>query len=152
MDGSRRCHPRCQPSSSCPPPLLTVTTTHPPQNLALSQMGCTCSKPDDEPVVETPSKGEAQQETLQETLQATQQETRPKEEIQGETPSKGQRVRETAILVCDFASIISEASDILKPMKVVSEFIKKILVLDKVSFNLPDKTSLFTKSQRACRR
>ena len=76
----------------------------------------------------------------------------PKGEIQGGTPSKGRHARDTAILLLTFASIISEASDLLKPMKAVSEFIKKILEVANVSFNLPDDTSLFTKSQRACRR
>jgi len=49
----------------------------------------------------------------------------PKGEIQGGTPSKGQRARDTAILLLTFASTFSEASDLLKPMKAVSEFIKK---------------------------
>jgi len=107
-------------------------------------MGCCSSTLVDEPVAGTPSKGEAQQEA--------QQETPPKGEIQGRTPSNPNRTRDTAILLLGFASIISEASDLLKPMKVVCEFIKKNLELIKVSFNLPDETSLFTKSQRACRR
>ena len=111
-------------------------------------MGCCFSKPVDDPVVKTLSEGEAQQGTQQ---QETQQERRPKGEIQGGTPSKGERARETAVLVLTFASITPEASDILKPMKAVSEFINKILEVTKVSFNLPDETSLFTKSQRACR-
>ena len=107
-------------------------------------MGCCCSKPVVEPVAGTPSKGEAQQET--------RQETQPKGEIQAETPSNPNRARDTTILLLGFASIIAEASDLLKPMKVVCEFIKKILEVAKVSFNLPGETSLFTKSQRACRR
>jgi len=107
-------------------------------------MGCCISKPVDEPVAETPPKGETQQET--------QQETQPKGEIQRGTPSKGQRAREAAILLLTFTSIIAEAADVLKPMKAVSEFIKKILEVTKVRFNLPDETSLFTKSQSACRR
>jgi len=109
--------------------------------------GETPSKPVDEPVAKTPSKGEAQQETRQET----RQETQPKGETQGETPPKRKRARDTAILLLTFAGIISEASDLLKPMKAVSEFIKKILEVTKVSFNLPE-TFLFTKSQRAWRR
>ena len=139
-------------------------------------MGCCCSKLGDEPVAETPSKGEAQQETQPkgeiqgetpskpldeplaetppkgETQQETQQETQLKGETQGGTPSKGQRARERTILLLTFTSIISEASELLKPMKAVSEFIKKILEVTKVSFNLPDETSLFKKSQSACRR
>jgi len=105
--------------------------------------GGTPSKPVDEPVAETPSKGEARQET--------RQETQPKGGIQGGTPSKGQRAREAAILLLTFTSIISEASDVLKPMKAVSEFIKKILEVTKVSLNLSDG-ALFTKSQSACKR
>jgi len=109
-------------------------------------MGGCCSKPVDEPVVKTPSKGEAQQETQQQETQqqetqqqetqqqeTQQQETHPKGEVQGGTPSNAERARETAILVLDFAGIISEASDILKPMKAVSGFIKKILEVTKVS-------------------
>ena len=131
-------------------------------------MGCCCSKPVDGPLAGTPSKGETQQETqpgeiqggmpskpVDEPLAAkgeTQQETQPKGETQGGAPSKRQRARETAILLLTFTSIISEATDLLKPMKAVSEFIKKILEVTKVSFNLPDETSLFTKSQSACRR
>jgi len=117
------------------------------------------SKPVDETPAETPPKGE------------TQQETQPKAETQGEAPSKPidkplaeappegetqggaapkrKRARDTAILLLSFASIAAEASDLLKPMKAVSEFIKKILEITKVSFNFPDETSLFTKSQRA---
>jgi len=117
------------------------------------------SKPVDETLAETPPKG------------GTQQKTQPKGETQGEAPSKPidkplaeappegetqggaapkrKRARDTAILLLSFASIASEASDLLKPMKAVSEFIKKILEVTKVSFNFPDETSLFTKSQRA---
>jgi len=134
-------------------------------------MGCCCSSCFDEPVAETPSKGEMQQETQQpkgdtrgeipskpvdeplaeappkdETQQETQQETQPKGDTQGETPSKRKRARDTVILLLTFTSIISEATDLLKPMKAASEFIKKILEVTKVSFNLPDETSLFTKS------
>ena len=161
-------------------------------------MGCCYSKPVDEPVAGTPSKGKRQGETPQETPQEMRPqgetqggappkpvdktlaetphkgETHPKGEIQGEAPSKPvdeplaetppkektqggtppkrKRARDTAILLLSFASIASEASDLLKPMKAVSEFIKKILEVTKVSFNLPDETSLFTKSQRAWRR
>ena len=89
-------------------------------------MGCCSSKLVDDLVAETPSKGEAQQEAQQET----QQETQPKGEMQGGMPCKGQRARDTATLL--LTSIISEASDLLKPMKAVSEFIKKILEVTKV--------------------
>ena len=115
-------------------------------------MGCCISKPVDEPVAEAPPKGETQQAMQQEAQQETQQETQPKGEIQRGAPSKGQRAREAAILLLTFTSIIAETSDVLKPMKAVSEFIKKILEVTKVRFNLPDETSLFTKSQSACRR
>jgi len=135
-------------------------------------MGCCYSKPVDEPLAGTPPQGETQQETqpkgdtrgetpskpVDEPLAEappkgeTQQETQPKGETQGETPSKRERARDTVILLLTFTSIISEASDLLKPMKAVSEFIKKILEVTKVSFNLPNEASLFTKSQRACRR
>ena len=118
-------------------------------------MGGCCSKPD-ESVVETPSKGETQQETRQETQQetrqATQQETWPKRETQGGMPSTARRVRDAVILALTYTSIIADAADILKPMKVVSELIKKTLELTNVNFNLPDETSLFTKSHRAWRR
>jgi len=103
-------------------------------------MGPSFSKPVDDSLAKTPPKGEWQGETLQET--------RPK----GEAPSKRKRAREAAILVLTFTSIISEAHDMLRPMKAVSEFIKKILEVAKVSFILPDDISLFTKSQSACRR
>jgi len=111
-------------------------------------MGCCSSKLVDEPSAGTPSKGEAQQETQQEA----QQETQAKGEIQGGTPPNPNRARDTAILLLTFASIISEASDLLKPMRAASEFIKKILEVTKVRLDLPGETSLFTKSQRACRR
>jgi len=97
-------------------------------------MGCCCSKPVDDPVAGTPSKGEAQQEAQRET----------QGEIQGETPSNQNRARDTVISLLSFASIISEAWDLLKPMKVVAEFIKKILEVTKVSFTWPEENSLFT--------
>ena len=53
-----------------------------------------------------------------------------------DTPSSGQRAREAAILLLDFGSTISEASEVLKPMKVVCEFIKKVLEVAKVSISL----------------
>jgi hypothetical protein len=72
----------------------------------------------------------------------------PKEETQpkGGTPSKEERAQETTIWVVTFESVVSEASDVLKPIKAVSKLIKKILEVTKVSFNLPDEsqTSLFT--------
>ena len=131
-------------------------------------MGCCCSKPVDEPRAGTPSKGETQQETQQETQRgeiqgetpskpvdeplAAKGETRKETQPKGETQGGAASTREAVILLPTFTSIISEASDILKPMETVSEFIQKILEVTKVSFNLPDETSLFTKSQRACRR
>jgi hypothetical protein len=36
-----------------------------------------------------------------------------------DTPSRGQRTREAAIILLEFGSIISEATDVLKPMKVI---------------------------------
>ena len=113
-------------------------------------MGCCCSKPVDEPLAKTPSKRESRQETRQEARQETQQETQPKGKIQ--TPSMRERARGTAILLLDFTSIFADVSEILKPVKVVSECIKKILEVTRVSFNLPDETSLFMISQSACRR
>jgi len=145
-------------------------------------MGCCCSKPVDEPLAGTPSKGKKQGETPQKMrpkeetqggalprpVDVTLAETPPKGETQGgapprsvdvtfaetppQPPPKRKRARDTAILLLSFASIASEASDLLKPMKAVSEFIKKILEVTKVSFNLPDEAPLFTKSQRAWRR
>jgi hypothetical protein len=53
-----------------------------------------------------------------------------------DTPSSGQRAREAAIILLDFGSTISEASEVLKPMKVVCEFIKKVLEVAKVSISL----------------
>jgi hypothetical protein len=50
-----------------------------------------------------------------------------------DTPSSGQRAREAAIIVLEFGSIISEATDVLKPMKVVCEFLKKVLQVAKVT-------------------
>ena len=99
--------------------------------------------PVDEPSAGTPSKGE--------TRQGIQQE---QEQPKGKIPSssKLQRAREAAILVLDFTSIIADASEILKPIKVVSDCIKKILEVTKVGFNLPDETSSFMKSQSACKR
>jgi len=107
-------------------------------------MGQSFSKPVDQSLAKTPPKGKRRGEISQETQR--------KGETQGGTPSERHRTRDTAILLLSFASIISDASDLLKPMKVVCEFIKKILEVAKVSFNSPDETSLFTKSQRACRR
>ena len=111
---------------------------------------------------ETQPKGETQQETQPGDIQGASKpvdeplaaggETQPKGEIQGGTPSKGQHARDTPILLPTFTSIILEASDLLEPMKAVSEFIQKILEVAKVGFNLPDETSLFTKSQSAYRR
>ena len=103
------------------------------------------SRPVDEPSAGTPSKGETRQ-------RIQQQQERPKEKIP--SPSKLQRAREAAILVLDFTSIIADASGILKPIKVVSDCIKKILEVTKVGLNSPDEieTSLFTNSHSACRR
>jgi hypothetical protein len=53
-----------------------------------------------------------------------------------DTPSSGQRAREAAILLLDLGSTISEATEVLKPMKVVCGFIKKILEVAKVSISL----------------
>jgi len=92
-------------------------------------MGQSFSKPVDQSLAKKPPKGKRQGETPQETR---------KGETQGGTPSNRYRTRDTAILLLSFASIISDASDLLKPMKVVCEFIKKILEVAKVSFNLPD--------------
>ena len=47
-------------------------------------------------------------------------------------PSSSQR----AILLLDFGSTISEATEVLKPMKVVCEFIKKVLEVAKVGISL----------------
>jgi hypothetical protein len=44
----------------------------------------------------------------------------------------GQRIREGAIIALSFASIISEATDLLKPVKAISGGIKKVLELTKV--------------------
>jgi len=136
-------------------------------------MGCCCSKPVDETRARPPSKGETQQETQRGEIQGETQrgeiqggtpskpvdeplaangETRKETQPKGETQGGAASTREAVILLPTFTSIISEASDILKPMETVSEFIQKILEVTKVSFNLPDETSLFTKSQRACRR
>ena len=109
-------------------------------------MGCCCSKPVDEPLAKAPSKGETRQETQQEP----QQEPQPKEKIQA--PPKRERILGAALLLLDFTSIIGDASEILKPMKSVSDIIRKMLEVTKVSFNLPGETSLLTKSQSACRR
>ena len=79
-------------------------------------MGTCVSKPVDEPLAKTTPDGKGKR--------------------QG-GPSERNRGRETLIMLLDFASIISEASDLLKPMKVVAESIKKILQLTKVSFNSP---------------
>ena len=123
-------------------------------------MGCCCSKPVDGPLAGTPSKGEAPQETQPKEIQgrtpvdeppAAKRETQPKKETQEEAPSK-HRARDTGILLSGFASIIFDGSELLKPMKVVSDGIKKALELAKVSFNLLDETSLFTKPQRTCRK
>jgi hypothetical protein len=48
------------------------------------------------------------------------------------TRTRGQRVRDGAIIALDFASIISEATDLLKPVKAISGGIKKILEITKV--------------------
>ena len=99
------------------------------------------SKAVDEPSTGTPSASK------RETQQGKEQ---PKGKVP--SPSKFQRAREAAILVLDFTSTIADASEILKPIKVVSDCIKKTLEVTKVGFNLPDETSLFTKSHSACRR
>jgi hypothetical protein len=52
------------------------------------------------------------------------------------TPSKGKRAREAAILLLDFGSIISEATDVLKPMKMVCLFVKNVLEVAKVSMSI----------------
>jgi hypothetical protein len=52
-----------------------------------------------------------------------------------ETASSGQRAREAAIILLDFGSIISEATDMLKPMKVVCGFLKKVLEVAKVAIS-----------------
>jgi hypothetical protein len=50
-------------------------------------------------------------------------------------PSGGQRAREAAIIFLEFGSIISEATDLLKPMKVACSFMKKVLEVAKVSIS-----------------
>jgi hypothetical protein len=48
------------------------------------------------------------------------------------TRPRGQRIREGAIIALSFASIISEATDLLKPVKAISSGIKKVLEITKV--------------------
>jgi hypothetical protein len=117
------------------PALILIVSLHPEISLPAITMGGCCSKQVGEPVAEA--------QTPKAPPPAPKEETRPsKEETQpkGETPSKGAPVRETAILVLSFASIISGACVLLTPMKVVSESIKKILEITKVSFNLPGES------------
>ncbi|PVF93863.1 hypothetical protein CPB86DRAFT_876796 [Serendipita vermifera] len=45
--------------------------------------------------------------------------------------TRGQRIRDGAILALDFASTISGATDLLKPVKAVSDAIKKVLEIPK---------------------
>jgi hypothetical protein len=51
------------------------------------------------------------------------------------SPSGGQRAREAAIILLEFGSIISGATDLLKPMKVACLFMKKVLEVAKVSIS-----------------
>ena len=53
-------------------------------------------------------------------------------------PSKQEHACGTAILLLDFTSIFTDVPKILKPVKVVSDCIKKILEVTRVSFNLLD--------------
>jgi hypothetical protein len=48
------------------------------------------------------------------------------------TRTRSQRVRDGAIIALDFASIISEATDILKPVRAIAGGIKKVLEIPKV--------------------
>jgi hypothetical protein len=64
---------------------------------------------------------------------------------QPDAPSSGQRVREAAIILLDFGSIISEANDVLKPMKVVCGFLKKVLEVAKVPISRSTDTVTFTR-------
>jgi len=143
-----------EPVAGTPPKGKTPQETRPQGET----QGGVPPKPVDETLAESPPKGEThpkgerQGETPSKPIDEPLAETSPKEETQGGVPPKRKRARDTAILLLSFASIASEASDLLKPMKAVSEFIKKILEVTKVSFNLPDETSLFMKSQRAWRR
>jgi hypothetical protein len=50
-----------------------------------------------------------------------------------EPPSKGQRIREGFIVSLDFVSAISEATDLLKPLKAACEVVKVVLKAAKVS-------------------
>lgn len=50
-----------------------------------------------------------------------------------EPPSKGQRIREGFLRSLDFISAISEATDLLKPLKATCEAIKVVLQVAKVS-------------------
>jgi hypothetical protein len=50
-------------------------------------------------------------------------------------PSGWQRAREAAIIFLEFGNIISEATDLLKPMKVACSFMKKVLEVAKVSIS-----------------
>jgi len=54
-----------------------------------------------------------------------------------EAPSRGQRAREAGIILLSFVSAVSEATDLLKPVKAVSECIRQVLELAKVSACLP---------------
>jgi hypothetical protein len=54
------------------------------------------------------------------------------EATRGASRPLGQRIREGAIIALSFASIISEATDLLKPVKAISGGIKKVLELTKV--------------------
>ena len=101
-------------------------------------MGTCISVPEpvDEPLAKTAPKGKGNRQAGTQPTGEIQGGTQPERELQGGAPSKRGRVRDRAILFLEFAGIVSEASDVLKPMKIVSEFTKKILKVTQVSSNL----------------
>src|SRR5258708_39683168 len=117
------------------PHLVTATT-----------MGVCFSKPEpvDDHLAKTTPKGKGKSQGGAQPVGTQpdgeiQGRSQPERELQGGTPSKRGRVRDRAILFLEFAGIVSEASDVLKPMKIVSEFTKKILQVTQVSYNLLDE-------------
>jgi hypothetical protein len=66
-----------------------------------------------------------------------------------DTLSSARRTREAAIILLDFGIIVSEATDVLKPMKVVCGFLKKVLEVAKVSISRSTDTVSFTKFKQS---
>jgi hypothetical protein len=128
----------------------TSTLTQPSNKSAVSNEPTKGSHPESIRQEATAKASTLKSDTVKQNIQAPGDVTKsseisiskPKrEETKPASRPLGERIRDGAIIALDFASIISEATDLLKPVKAVAGGIKKVLEITKVYDSL---STLFT--------